>query len=113
MDLDFYMKCMLTIILTCIAVLFILGLMLGMVVAIQEISERLSDITSSFKRWRKSRIPDDFYHKNLDEAIELCADKCGNYNLSLNERSSYSTLCNWLLEYKKLKDKDELECRNR
>ena len=53
------------------------------------------------------RIPDDFYHKNLNEAIKLCGDKCGNYSLSLNERSSYSTLCDWLLEYRNLKDKHE------
>lgn len=107
MDLDFYMKCMLTIILTCIAVLFILGLILGMVVTIQEISERLSDITSAFKQWRKSKIPDDFYHKNLDEAIKLCGDKCDNYNLSLDERMSYRTLYDWLVKYRNLKDKDE------
>lgn len=107
MDLDFYMKCMLTIILTCIAVLFILGLVLGMVVTIQEISERLSNITSAFKQWRKSRIPDDFYHKNLDEAIELCEDKGGNYNLSLDERMSYRTLHDWLIEYRDLRTRHE------
>lgn len=106
-EMHSYLGYMIAVILTCVAVLFILGLVLGMVVLIQEMSERLSDITSSFKQWRKSKIPDDFYHKNLDEAIELCGDKDNNYNLSLDERMSYRTLHDWLIEYRDLKDKYE------
>lgn len=107
MDLDFYMKCAGAVILTCIAILFIAVLVLSIIVITQDIVERMSDISSTFKRWRKSRIPDDFYHKNLDEAIELCEDKGGNYNLSLDERMSYRTLHDWLIEYRDLRTRHE------
>lgn len=106
-DLNSYFGYIIAIILTCIAILFILGMVLGMVVLVQEMSERLPDISSAFKQWRKSKIPDDFYHKNLDEAIKLCEDKGDNYNLSLDERMSYRTLHDWLIEYRDLKDKHE------
>lgn len=106
-EMHSYLGYVIATILTCIAVLFILGMVLGMVALIQEISERLSDISSSFKQWGKSRIPDDFYHKNLNEAIELCENKGHNYDLSLDERMSYRTLYDWLVKYRSLKDKDE------
>ena len=106
-EMHSYLGYMIAIILTCIAMLFILGMVLGMVAITQEISERLSDIISSFKQWRKSKIPDDFYRKNLDEAIELCESKSVNYNLNLDERMSYRTLYEWLVKYRYLRDRDE------
>lgn len=106
-EMHSYLGYTIAIILTCIAVLFILGMVLGMIAMLQDILERIPDITSSFRAWRKSKIPDDFYHMNLDEAIKLCEDKGSNFSLSTDERANYRTLENWLTEYKYLKDKYE------
>lgn len=106
-EMHSYLGYVIAIILTCIAVLLILGMILGMVALIQEISERLSDISSSFKEWRKSKKPNDFYHKSLDEAIKLCEDKADNYMLNLNEKAEYRTLGNWLAELKYLREDNE------
>lgn len=103
-ELNSYFGYVLAVILTCIAVIIVLGIILGIVAAIPELIERVSDIKSSYKRWRKSETPDDFYCRTLDEAIQVCRDKGSNSNLNVDERASYRTLENWLIEYKYLKE---------
>ena len=106
-EMHSYLGYMIAIILTCLAVLIIVAIVLGIVAMTQDIIERTSEITSVFKQWRKSKKPNDFYHKNLDEAIKLCEDKADNYMLNLNEKAEYRTLGNWLAELKYLREDNE------
>lgn len=52
MGLEIYMKCILAVILTCIAVTFMVAMVLGITAMIQDMLERASGIASSFREWK-------------------------------------------------------------